>query len=261
MLNPLLVQLFGRDVVDRLEKAGLATDDAVAELAPEELSTRADIAPDVAGRVAALAVELCASSRPARPRRGGASKPRSTKAGARQRRRTSARRTPAEPVAPSERAAAPSDPVAPSERAAAPSGPVDPQADEENTEIPVVQQTPGEIDAFVDEAGLIAWMGFAARSGPDGALLSSVADGILGPASPGAEAPSQPATAMPARSSAVTIEGSFWGFGSRPHGGVTISPASSDAPRPESAADEPEDSDSTPLRPVPFHRRRSHDGH
>jgi len=46
MLNPLLVQLFGRDVVDRLENAGLATDDAVAQLGPEELSTRADIAPD-----------------------------------------------------------------------------------------------------------------------------------------------------------------------------------------------------------------------
>jgi hypothetical protein len=247
MLNPLLIQLFGRDVVDRLENAGLATDDAVAQLGPEELSTRADIAPDVARRVAALAVELCASSRPSRARRGGASRPRSTKAGARQKRRTSDK-------------PAPADPVAPSERAAAPSGPVDPPADEEGTEIPVVQQSAGEIDAFVDEAGLIAWMGFAGRSGPEGALLSSVADGILEPASPRAAAPSQPATAAPARSGAVTIEGTFWGFGSRPHGGVTVS-ASSDTPRPDGAADESEDSDSTLSRPVPFYRRRSHDGH
>jgi hypothetical protein len=255
MLNPLLVQLFGRDVVDRLENAGLTTDDAVARLDAAELSTRAGIAPDIARRVVALAAESSAPRRTSRPRRSAAAKPRSPKAGGRRKRRTSDKPAPAAPVVPSERAAAPVKPADPVESA-------DPAADEEGAEIPVLQQSAGEIDAFVDEAGLIAWMGFAARTGPEGSLVSSVADGILEPDPEREPAPPQPATTTaPERSRAVTLEGSFWGFGSRPHGGATISPTVSDAPRPESAGDDSDIPESPMARPVPFHRRRSHDGH
>ncbi len=253
MLNPLLVQLFGREVVDRLEKAGLATDDAVARLGPEELGTRAGLSPDLARRVAALAVEVRGLSAPPSARRGGVTRPRSKKPRARGTRRKS------EP-------AAPNDPVASFEKAAAPAGPADRPADqdadrpvdEESVEAPALQHSEQEIDAFVDEAGLIAWMGFAARTGPRGSLLSSVADGILEPASPKEPTPSASAPTPPG---AMTLEGSFWSFGSRPHRGVTVSPTPSDAPQPENPGDAHGGPGSSPSHPVPFHCRRSHDGH
>ena len=255
MLNPLLVQLFGREVVDRLEKAGLATDDAVARISPEELGTRAGISPNLAQRVIALAMEVCGSSAPPPAPRGGVTRPRSTKSRARGKQRKSEQPSPSEPVAPFERAAAPAGPAdRPADQDA------DRPADEESVDEPALQHSEQEIDAFVDEAGLIAWMGFAARTGPRGSLLSSVADDILEPASP--EEPPPPTSAsVPARPDAVTLEGSFWSFGSRPHRGVTVSPTPSDAPQPENPKDAHGGSGSSPSRPVPFHRRRSHDGH
>jgi len=270
MLNPIFIQLFGRDVIDRLEEAGIESDDAVAGLGAEKLSSQAGIEPEVARRVVALAVELCASSRPARARRGGASRSRSRKAGARKKR-------------PADETTAPADPIAPSERAAAPAGladiaspfdPADPAADDEIPEMPALQESQGDFDAFVDEAGLIAWMGFASRIGPEGSLRSSVAEGILEPAAhPESDQPqfaadpsplestARPATRSPAGHGVITLEGSFWEFGSRPHGGVTISPDSTVDPDPEGARDDSAGSRSNSLRPVPFYRRRSHDGH
>jgi hypothetical protein len=265
MLNPLLIQLFGRDVIDRLENAGLESDDAIAQLDPEELSARAGLAPEVSRRVVALAVELCGTSRAPRARRSGATRGRSAKTGTRTKRKTKNKQAPAE------RAAASLD------HAAAPSEPADAGPDEEDPNLPALQQSAYENVTFVDEAGLIAWMGFASRTGPEGSLLSSVADGILEPAAPSETAPSEtappqaktsaspgepasprPETASTANSNTVLLEGSFWGFGGRPHGGVTVSPASSEESRPEN---DPDTSRSEPARPVPFHRRRSHDGH
>ena len=240
MLNPLFIQLFGRDVVDRLEHAGLESDEAIAQLDAEALSTQAGIAPGVAQRVVDLAVELWGPHRPQRARRGGTTKARSSKSGTRPKRKTRDEPVPADRLGPAGRAAAPSG------RTAAPSEPDEKAADEESPEVPMLQQSGYENITFVDEAGLIAWMGFASRTGPEGSLLSGVADGILEPASSSepdpplprasvsspAPAASRPGTATPANSNTVILEGSFWGFGGRPHGGVTVSPASSGESRP-----------------------------
>ena len=261
MLNPLLIQLFGRDVVDRLEHAGLQSDEAVAQLAADELSRRVGITPDVAGRVIALVVELCAEQRPGEAR-GAAARTRSARGGARPKRQPRPQRAPA-------------DPVVPSERAAAPSGPADSDTDEESLEMLALQEDTQEIDAFVDEAGLIAWMGFASRTGAESSLLSGVAEGILNPASPHDQDPpqsataaashaataSRPTSAVTAGAAVVTLEGSFWEFGSRPHPGVTVSPVPAREQRPQTDDDESEVARSRPVLPVPFHRRRSHDGH
>lgn len=260
MLNPLLIQLFGRDVVDHLEDAGLDSEQAIARLGAEDLGVRADLTPDIARRVVALAVELSGTSGAPRARRGASTTARKAKPAPRTKRKSRAKPAPAQPDAPLDRAAAPV------ERSAAPSDPVDSDPDEEDPAPPVLQQTAHEDFTFVDEAGLIAWMGFASRTGAEGSLRSSVADGILEPAAPSqADPPRSPTPAAgsepasprpesptPGNSNSVLLEGSFWGFGGRPHSGVTVSPAS---------CDEADRSRSQPARPVPFHRRRSHDGH
>jgi hypothetical protein len=248
MLNPLLVQLFGREVVDRLEKAGLSTDEAVGRLGPEALCERAAIPPEVARRVIALASELSAprTARPAkaRPRAGR------TRAGVQGGRPQLPAQ--ADPIALSGRAAAPADPAVADEE------PPTRDAPEAAALQHAQEQT---IDAFVDEAGLIAWMGLAARAGTEASLIASVAEGILEP--PPSRRPS-PAPQHAGRSrgtTAVTIEGSFWHFGSRPHGGNIIAPAPAGAPSEGNPDTTNAPAGSALPRPVPFHRRRSHDGH
>ncbi|HET6279212.1 MAG TPA: hypothetical protein VFG08_10550, partial [Candidatus Polarisedimenticolia bacterium] len=189
-------------------------------------------------------------------------RPRGTKGGARRKGQPRARRDQA-------------DPVAPSERAAAPSGPADSDTEDESLAMLALQEDTQEIDAFVDEAGLIAWMGFASRTGAESSLLSGVSEGILEPDSPRDRNQPQHSTTAAAQAAdalrteavvttsgaAVTLEGSFWEFGSRPHPGVTVLPAAAQEQRPRIGEDEPDSAGSTPVLPVPFHRRRSHDGH
>ena len=57
MLDSLLVQLFGREVTDRLAQAGFDNTDSIARVNAERLAEEASIAPALARRIIAVAVE------------------------------------------------------------------------------------------------------------------------------------------------------------------------------------------------------------
>ncbi len=57
MLDPLLVQLFGREVTDKVAQAGFDSTDSLARVNAEWLAEEAGIAPALARRIIAVAVE------------------------------------------------------------------------------------------------------------------------------------------------------------------------------------------------------------
>jgi hypothetical protein len=57
MLDTLLIQLFGREVTDRLSRAGFDSTEAIARTNAGELADEAGIAPALARRIIAVAAE------------------------------------------------------------------------------------------------------------------------------------------------------------------------------------------------------------
>ncbi len=143
-------------------------------------------------------------------------------------------------------------------------------------------------DPFVDEVGLVSWMGSAARGISAPAAAFAVADEILDPGPPrlppDRPEPLMPPSAQPARPSRppetteppadpnaarsgsrargpILVEGSFWSFGSRPGRAAGARPAGEAGerrPRSVGADDRArETSGGAPSTP----RRRSQDGH
>src|SRR2546422_1993150 len=140
----LLVQLFGRDVMDRLARAGFDDDAAIVRAGPERLAAEGGVSVVVAQRVVAVVEETRGPSSPP----PGAKD--STRAGApeKSRRRGVPARRPASGK--------------PAKRTGEVPGPPDPA------------------DPFVDDVALVTWMGFSSRTS-SGRLSFSVAEGILDP--------------------------------------------------------------------------------
>ena len=59
MLNPLFTQLFGREVVDRLDRAGFESNADIAEAGENAVSVRAGLDELTSQRLVALASETC----------------------------------------------------------------------------------------------------------------------------------------------------------------------------------------------------------
>lgn len=182
-----LVQLFGQDVVDRLASAGYDSGLAIAQAGPERLSSEASVPLPLARRIVAVAMEEAEGIEEI-------AKPIEAPAG----------RKPARPARP-RRAA--KKPGSGSDAAA--------------------KETAGEAgddsDPFVDEAGLVSWMGFSSRHSAGGTATFSVADGILDPPgtaveSAGGGTPSPVAeNPRPARKPGVAaVSESLWSFGAEP---------------------------------------------
>jgi hypothetical protein len=243
----LLVQLFGREVLDRLARAGFEDEASISLAGADRLAAESGISPSVAQRIAAVVDEIRRPSRrPAQatdePAGGPPREPRHRKAPARH--------------------AASKTEIKRAESAARPAG-------------------KDRDDPFVDDVALVAWMGFSSKN-PSGRLSFSVADEILGPVwreprafegtrlnaaeeapvasstapqvgtaprAEGEETPGgqNPSAAAPAR----TLPGSFWSFGraAEPPG------ANDDAvARPSGRTAEPE----VPADPLPRRNRHDH---
>ena len=183
----LLIQLFGREVLDRLAASGYDGEDAIAAAGAESLASKCGVSLPLAQRIVAVVEE-------ARAYRPGSST--AARSSSRRPRREARRRK------------------APAVEATPPSASV--RATEAPTEI-----DPEATDAFVDDVALVTWMGFSSKT-PSGRLSFSVADRILDPVRPVApvfdeppvpkepDPPAAPASSAPQRR---TLPGSFWSFG------------------------------------------------
>src|SRR3989442_1259042 len=140
----LLVQLFGREVLDRLARAGFDDEAAIARAGANRLASESGISLAVSQRIVAVVEET----------RGPAPGPRAaTNEGPPDTPREPRRRKPA---------AKQSATKPPGARPGAVARPADPN------------------DPFVDDVALVTWMGFSSKT-PTGRLTFSVADGILDP--------------------------------------------------------------------------------
>ncbi len=244
MLDPLFIQLFGRDTADRLALAGLEEAKTISLAGAGKVAEAAGVPPELARRIVAFAGEVSrtaerashpagsAHRRPRAPQRSGN---RATPGGGR------AKENETIPGSGRTAAAPPEDP---------PAEPV--QAPEE------------EHDPFVDEASLVSWMGFAGRSGMATSTSFAVSDDIFGPLpqevrrsedSPPDE-PSVPnGEPLEARRIQEAQAGSFWSFGGHPARPVNVSRSRPDSRPP----DNPEPDGPAKLDVTP--QRRSRDGH
>jgi len=226
----LLVQLFGREVLDRLARAGFDDEAAIARVGPDRLAAESGISLPVAQRIVAVVEETRGPSPGAQTKTDG------------------------EPARPPRRRKAPGPRPAsktPATRLEAAPAPMDKAKD----------------DPFVDDVALVTWMGFSSKT-PSGRLTFSVADGILDTArrEPPAheearggapeEAPVPPpitaTTGTPSRAQGGpgtppprTLPGSFWSFG-RP--AELRSTRDDEAARPPGHPRDPEAPAGAPLR-------------
>ena len=183
----LLVQLFGRDVLDRLAGAGFDGPAAIARAGADRLAAEGGIPLALARRLAAVVEESNG------PGPGVQEERRPGKTGARKRGEP---RTPGAPPA-----------------AAAAAAPPTPQAEASPS-----RDQPEERDPFVDDVALVSWMGLSARH-PPGRLAFTVSDAILDPAEGDGPPPALGDGLPPAEARVEkperprTLTGSFWSFG------------------------------------------------
>jgi hypothetical protein len=237
----LLIQLFGREVLDRLREAGFVSPLAIARAGPEMLAEQGGIALPLARRIVAVAMETegigelpgpdaladvaapvpegipggapAVDRRRRRADRGERARP-ATGGGAR-----GARRRPAPAATKADRAGQSEPPGrAPAERPGDPGGVAPDRAGNPDQGVEIsgpdlemsgsrgpapepgrprrgsaaLDTTLDDSDPFVDDAALISWMGFNARTGIGRPGSIAVADEILDP-------PRREAAATPAR--------------------------------------------------------------
>lgn len=186
MLNPLLIQLFGREVIETLAGAGFESCASIADAGVERLAEESGITPILARRIIAVAMEepreaddpseaaiepepaaaIEIAVEPEAPVKSKtAAAPRATSASKSARKRPAAsreqeRRRPAVVARPT--------------GAAANAGAKAKAATE-----PKIEMKPPEPDPFVDEVGLVRWMGLAGMGGGGLDRSITVADEIL----------------------------------------------------------------------------------
>jgi len=239
----LLVQLFGRDLLDRLARAGFDDAAAIASAGPERLAIDSGISSSQARRIIAVVEELLGPS--VAPL-------------------TSREKEPVTPAAhPKRRRPQPRRPVA--------------KAPEPEAEPRPAGADPG--DPFVDDVALVAWMGFSSNT-TSGRTPFSVADGILDPLRResaaredsrriGALSPTAPIASLAGTLSqsqmerepesgdvatpahARTLPGSFWSFGR----------AAVPNPAPDAAIARPPGRSPDPVEPAGAPSRRDRHDH
>ncbi len=286
MLDSLLVQLFGREVTDKLAHVGFDDTDSVARVNAERLAEEAGIAPALARRIIAVAVES-GHPTPVEEIRSDQEEPRADREeppAVREEPRADrhVRRPFCRPQSPL--TVPPSSPVGPQGDAGIAARPPaetrEALSDEGATKTPEPAPDPGGrmgAEEGLDEpvlrsrgapyvdAGLIFSIGNAIRSGRPAGMTVAVAEEILDPPSPGTEAPEAPSTEgklneEPAAAKTTLLQGSLWSFGIwSPETPASKGTADADrsATRKKSAARQ--GTSGPPARPVP--RRRSGDGH
>ena len=291
----LLIQLFGREVIERLGQAGFDSSETIVQAGPERLAEAGGIPAPLARRIVAVAAEACEPERceseagaPEAPALAGggpagtgpAPAPEASPAGGR-----SPRRGP--------RSRAVTDrPVG--AKALVITAPPPGRAARAEKKRPGGRSRAGrhasrEADPFVDDVGLVAWMGLASQPGSRSTLSFPVADAILDPAPPAVErAAPEPVGPVAGATAGATVgvapaavpvaapgaspdpgrpPRSLWSFG--------VMPAkTSEKPRPSQPVsekraglgDHPSPDDPSPdgpahASPRPIFRRRVHDGH
>ena len=201
----LLVQLFGRDVLDRLAGAGFDGPAAIARAGADRLAAEGGIPLVVARRLAAVVAES-GGPEPAtqpepvtQPEPTGREERRPAKTASRKRaepRTPAAKAAPAAPAAKTAFAfpavpaapdalAAPDAPAAPASASApaSPNAPAAPRASASPTAkagAPPLRDNPDEGDPFVDDVALVSWLGLSSNR-PEGRLAFTVSDSILDP--------------------------------------------------------------------------------
>lgn len=242
MLSALLVQLFGREPIDRLAAAGYATAESITAAGPERLAEEGGIPIALARRIIAVAAEEQGEPDPATDagEANASGKPAGDEKPAEERHVRRPFRRPQSDLASRER------------------GPRK-QAGKAGTKVkqkpPPADESPIDANPFVDDVGLVAWMGFAANrgAGPGGGW--SVSDAILQSPAPEPEPAEEippprteilpPPTAAAAQPGAPVVEGSFWAFGGwKP-------PTSEGAPKPGERPPAPRDDPPSTDRPAP----------
>ena len=272
MLDPLLVQLFGREVTDRLAETGFDSTDSIARVKAELLAEEAGIAPALARRIIAVAVES-GHATPVEELPSDREEPQPERHVRRPFRR------PQSPLA-----APPSSSGSPESDAAietrSPAKTEEDLSDDGATKTPQPDRdSAGPMAAeagldeptlrprgapHVDDAGLIFSIGNAIRHGRPQGMTIAVADEILDPPPRRTEAPEAlDSDAEPKEDAAATktilLQGSFWSFGTwSPQ--TPASNSTADADR-SAARKTPGARKGTPGRPAePLPRRRSGDG-
>lgn len=294
MLNALLIQLFGRDVTDRIVEAGFSTTEAIASSGAGAIAHRAGIPLPLARRIVVVAAETGPAPGVRSPAggRGPAAElleepsPGAGPAAA-ERPTTTARRQ-----APAPRARQEPEPSTRAERhvrrpfrrphsalAAASDAPSGGRSAVEPGKGPEGSDAPERGRPFVDDARLVSWMGLASRAGKGPGMPISVSEEILktepqgsrestaAPRRPPPDSIAKPATAAPRPRSddapggrRALVPGSFWSFGASP--GAPKKPAARPPgdPTRETKRNGP-GAQSTACAPPGTSGRRSDDGH
>ena len=142
----LLVQLFGREILDRLARAGFNDVAAISLAGPERLAIESGISASQAQRIVAVLAEMLSPSlAPVASTEAGSADPAVNPRRRKNHPRRSAVKAPAK-----------------------------------TSEAPPRPGGEDLVDPFVDDAALVAWMGFSSIT-PSGRTAFSVADGILDP--------------------------------------------------------------------------------
>ncbi len=298
MLDPLLVQLFGRDVTDRLALAGYEDTAAVARVSAEELAEDSGIGTALARRIIAVAVEADRAgvragaeadddafqdlATPPAPPAGPDPAPDIT--GGRAREVAPGRPEEIPDAGPHDtQQARPPDPAvdspappAPAERhvrrpfrrpqSALASPPEPPPPGPPAGDGAIASVVLDDRPPFIDNAGLISSLGLASRKGPPRGVRIAVAEEILDAApSPAPESMDSPSAARPAeRPRPALLKDSFWSFGSLDSAARKQEPRG-DRPEGPAAGDRTDvgrrgrSGSVSPGFPSP--RRRSGDGH
>src|SRR5438445_944595 len=167
MLSALLIQLFGREVIDRLSAAGFGTAGSIASAGAERLSEQGGIPVALARRIIAVAMEDPGDADPpAEDVPQPIPDPTSEAPAAGENPERHVRRPFKRPHSPF---------------AADAARVKEPGSKRKGTRRrPEPEPDPGP-DPFVDDVGLVSWMGSAARGGPHSAGSFAVADEILDP--------------------------------------------------------------------------------
>ena len=274
MLDSLLVQLFGREVTDRLAEVGFDSTESIARVDADLLAEEAGIAPTLARRIIAVAVES-GHVTPVQEFRSDREEPRPERHIRRPFRRpqSSLAAPPSSPGSPkSDAAIATRSPVKTGEDLSDDTETKTPEpgrdsagsmAAEANLDEPILRPRDAP---YVDDAGLIFTIGNAIRSGRAPAMTIAVAEEILDPPSRRTEASEvlddsdgkskeETATTKP-----TLLQGSYWGFGTwSPQTPASSNTTDTDRSTARKRSGTRKGTPGPPAEPMP--RRRSGDEH
>lgn len=180
MLNPLLIQLFGREVIEKLAAAGFESCASIADAGVERLAEESGITPTLARRIIAVAMEEPREADDLPETAVSAVTVTSPETVATPTTTAAPKATPAPKAARKRPAAAREQTWRQPARSARTSGAAaNAGAKAKAATGPKIDIKPPESDPFVDEVGLVRWMGLAGMGGGGLDRSITVADEIL----------------------------------------------------------------------------------